>query len=104
MLQIPEMAVGDVVFQPLLNRVRINGEVISLTKKETSLLESLALCEGTMVTRDMLNAVMHRETGFKPSSDHHVDPHIYRLRRKLRGSNRVHIRPVPKHGFKLSVS
>lgn len=104
MLLIPQIEVGDIVFEPLRSRAYVGGSAVALTEKEGYLLEALALCEGTMVTRDMLNAVMNRHTGFRPSSDHCVDPHVYRLRRKLRGSRRVLIRPVPKHGFKLVVA
>lgn len=103
MLVIPEMEVGDIVFHPLYKRVHINGDSIALTEQESYLFEALALCEGTMVTRDMLNVIRHKHTGLRPSSDHSVDPHIFRLRRKLQGSARVRIRPVPKCGFKLLV-
>jgi two-component system response regulator TctD len=95
------VAMGDVILQPLQRRMRVNGRDVKLTEKESTILETLALRDGP-ATREALCAGMYRETGFRPASLHHVDPHICRLRRKLRGS-RVRISSVRSHGYRIEV-
>jgi DNA-binding response OmpR family regulator len=101
MLQRPILALGDVVFQPPYRRMRIGGRDVRLTERETSVLEALAL-RGAASREDLCDA-MYRGTDFQPKSAHHVDPHICRLRARLRGS-RVCIHAMHKRGFRLVVT
>lgn len=103
MLQIPEVVVGDITLQPLYRRVRIASDSVKLTEQESYLLEALALCEGTMVTRRMLVSVLQLQYR-KTIEPNNINAHIHRLRKKLRNSLRVTIDTINRCGYKLCVS
>lgn len=103
MLQVPEIIVGDIVFLPIKRRVRIEGDTVILSKQESCLLESLALCAGLLVTKRMLVAVLQLHCGRRIQSSW-IEVRICRLRRKLKRSERVTIHAVRQEGYVLIIA
>ena len=79
--------VGDVELDPGTREVRLDGEPLSLTSVEFSLLEALLRSAGTVASRDDLAeaALGRRLTAY----DRSVDVHVSSLRRKLGDGARI---------------
>ena len=76
-----DIYVANLLIQPELSLVKINGQSISLTRKELDLLWILASNPGRVFTRDNL---LSMAWGYNnESTDRTIDTHIKRLRAKL---------------------
>ena len=76
------IVVGDLTIHYDLRRVEVCGVTIQLRPREWNILESLGLCAGSMVTREMLLAVCHPRAHRRPR-DRSVDLAVSRARGKL---------------------
>jgi DNA-binding response OmpR family regulator len=103
MLQVPEIALGDVTFNPMARRVYSEGDVIELTEQESYLLEALALCANTMVTRRMLCSVLQLRY-LRVCTHNNISVAILRLRDRLSEVPSLAIRTINSDGYKLVVS
>ncbi len=75
------ITISDVTMDLGLRRVSKGGEIVSLSAREYSILEYLALHRGKIVTRGDLFEHLHDETETPLSNL--VDVHVYSLRKKL---------------------
>lgn len=96
----PILRAGQLECDPGRGEVRCRGEVVSLTVKETALLEYLLRFRGQLVTRTML--LDHCWDDSYEGLSNLVDVHLGRLRRKLDAARSgCTIRTVRGAGFVL---
>lgn len=93
------IAVGDVQIDPARREVHVAGESVSLRMKEFDLLQAFAEHRGIVLSREqLLNLVW----GFDfYGQTRTVDVHVAHLRKRLAGSEQVHIETVTGVGYKL---
>ncbi len=97
------LSVGQLKLDRTKYQVRRDGQVISLRRKEFSLLECLMLHAGTVVSRTILGNYAW-QTGDKPWTNT-IDVHIKHLRDKIdRPFKRPYIRTIHGLGYKLDVT
>jgi DNA-binding response OmpR family regulator len=72
--------IGDLTLDTAATRVWRAGQEIRLTPREYTLLEALAVNEGRVLTRDLIQTRVWRD---EESYPHTVDVHINSLRRKI---------------------
>ena len=77
----PNLLIGDVNIQLAARTVTVKNEPVTLTAREYSLLEYLALHRGELVTRTALYEHLFDDTDDTLSNL--IDVHIFNLRRKL---------------------
>jgi DNA-binding response OmpR family regulator len=93
--------IGDVVIDAAGREVIVAGETVSLRAKEFDLLLTLAEHKGIVLKREqLLNLVWGYDFLGQTRT---VDVHIAHLRKRLSGSNIVHIETVTGVGYKLVV-
>lgn len=93
------MQIGQYVFMPQQQELKIEGESTSLTAKEASLLKMLAERKGQTLDRtEALKAIWHNDSYFNARS---MDVYITKLRKLLRQDPRLQILSVRGEGFKL---
>lgn len=93
--------IGDVVIDAAGREVTVAGEPVSLRAKEFDLLLTLAEHKGIVLKREqLLNLVWGYDFLGQTRT---VDVHIAHLRKRLSGSNIVHIETVTGVGYKLVV-
>jgi two-component system copper resistance phosphate regulon response regulator CusR len=91
--------IADLMIDTLTRRVERSGREVTLTPREYSLLEALALREGEILTREM---ILERVWDAPDSYSNTVEVHIAALRRKIDGgaSPRL-IHTVHRYGYTL---
>jgi two-component system copper resistance phosphate regulon response regulator CusR len=67
------------------------GEEISLTPREVDILEYLLRYQGQIVTREMLERDVWKQTHRMTSLDNVIDVQMMRLRKKIDGDGREHL-------------
>ncbi|MCP4395042.1 MAG: DNA-binding response regulator [Alphaproteobacteria bacterium] len=96
-----EFSIGSYTLQQSLKRLfnPENGDEITLTEKEISILQYLCKANGKSVDKDTL---LHEVWGYHPDiTTHTLETHIYRLRQKM-GSHSRHI-TTEQDGYKLAL-
>ncbi len=96
-----KITVADLIIDRLRHEVRCNDEVVSLTARQYSLLEYLAMRSGEPVNRtELLEQVW--KINYDPGSNV-VDVHVAQLRKRLReAGSKADVRTVRGTGYKLS--
>jgi len=91
--------IADLMIDTLTRRVERAGREVTLTPREYSLLEALALREGEILTREM---IMERVWDAPDSYSNTVEVHIAALRRKIDGGAALRlIHTVHRYGYTL---
>ena len=96
------LRVGELELDLLSRKVRNNGKIIELGKREFQILEYLLKYKGQLVTRTMLLEGVW-SYNFDPQSGI-IDVHISRLRKKLGDTNNTIIKTVRGAGFIIEES
>lgn len=96
----PVLVVGDLELNPATRRVERQGEVISLTSRELSILELLMRRYPSVVERRTI-ALQVWEDEADAVGSNTIDVHLARLRGKIAGG-KVHIDTVRGVGYRLS--
>ena len=81
-----EIKCGDLLLNPLSFKVELNGEELSLSKKEFALLHALMLSSGRVLTKGQLEDQLY-SWGHEVESNA-IEVHIHNLRKKI-GSNLI---------------
>jgi DNA-binding response OmpR family regulator len=81
-----EIKCGDLLLSPLSFRVELNGDELSLSKKEFALLHALMLSSGRVLTKGQLEDQLY-SWGHEVESNA-IEVHIHNLRKKI-GSNLI---------------
>jgi two-component system OmpR family response regulator len=93
------LVVGDVVLDPLEQRVHVAGHEVTMTRRELAMLTSLMENRGHVVSRARLfDDVWRDEVDISSNS---MDVHMSRLRARLEGSAEVTIRTLRGVGYRL---
>ena len=96
----PLLEVGPLVFDTVGREVRVNGERLSLSVRELSVLEMLLARVGRVVTkRQIVNSLSAWDADF---SENAVEVYVYRLRKRLEGTG-ASIQTVRGFGYLLDV-
>lgn len=96
------LTVDDLKLDSFAHEVWLNGESISLTLKEYSILQKLLSVPGRVYTREQL---LDDIWGFDFDGDvRTVDSHVARLRTKLGDWGAQHIKTIYGAGYKLEVN
>lgn len=97
----PSVTIGELTIDLLAHEVRMNGQVLELTKREYDLLLYLARCGGRAVSRErILQNAWGATIEVTPNA---VDVYIGYLRKKLQGAGPTpSIKTVRGVGFRLS--
>lgn len=96
----PNLAISDLKIDTLAREIKVNGEVIDLTRREFEVLSCLAEHAGNVVSRDkLIDAAWGNDAEITPNS---VDVYIGYIRRKLRAANSsLEIQTIRGIGFKM---
>jgi DNA-binding response OmpR family regulator len=81
-----EIKCGDLLLSPLSFKAELNGEELSLSKKEFALLHALMLSSGRVLTKGQLEDQLY-SWGHEVESNA-IEVHIHNLRKKI-GSNLI---------------
>lgn len=96
----PYIEAGPLQFDTVGREVRVNGERISLSVRELSVLEMLMARVGRVVTkRQIVNSLSAWDADF---SENAVEVYVYRLRKRLEGTG-TGIQTVRGFGYLLEV-
>src|SRR6185295_17999783 len=76
---------GDLQLNTRARVARRAGKEITLTPREVDVLEYLLRCQGQVVTREMLERDVWKQTHRMTSLDNVIDVQMMRLRRKVDG-------------------
>ncbi|PLC49628.1 DNA-binding response regulator [Pollutimonas subterranea] len=96
----PYIEAGPLQFDTVGREVRVNGERISLSVRELSVLEMLMARVGRVVTkRQIVNSLSAWDADF---SENAVEVYVYRLRKRLEGTGTA-IQTVRGFGYLLEV-
>lgn len=96
----PCIEVGPLQFDTVGREVRVNGERLSLSVRELSVLEMLMARVGRVVTkRQIVNSLSAWDADF---SENAVEVYVYRLRKRLEGTG-AGIQTVRGFGYLLDV-
>ena len=97
--QLPELVVGDVVYDPATHEVRIGTQVPALTATERGILEMLMRRSPTVVDRrSIAQSVWENDADALGSNT--IDVHMARLRSKL-ADGQVRIESVRAVGYRI---
>src|SRR5690554_882919 len=97
----PFLQAGPLVFDPVGRQVRCDGERLTLSVREVSVLEMLMARAGRVVTKkQIIDALSAMDADF---SENAVEVYIYRLRRRLELTG-VAIQTVRGFGYLLEVA
>ncbi|EPP0275041.1 winged helix-turn-helix domain-containing protein [Salmonella enterica subsp. enterica] len=94
----PLLKHGTVSMDTGSREVRLNGQPVKLTARETTMLELFLLNKKRIMGREYLNTNIC--TWFRDIGSNAVEVHIHHLRRKL---GRDFIQTVRGHGYRLSI-
>ena len=90
---------GNLIIDPLLRRVEIDGRAVEFSPREYALLMALIGADGEVLDRtELLRQVWNIE--FDPGTNV-VDVHIARARRRLGEGGRAHIQTVTGQGYRF---
>ncbi|MFW7341091.1 response regulator transcription factor [Pollutimonas sp. H1-120] len=96
----PFIEAGPLLFDSVGREVRVNGERLSLSVRELSVLEMLMARVGRVVTkRQIVNSLSAWDADF---SENAVEVYVYRLRKRLEGTG-AGIQTVRGFGYLLDV-
>ncbi len=96
----PFIEAGPLLFDSVGREVRVNGERLSLSVRELSVLEMLMARAGRVVTkRQIVNSLSAWDADF---SENAVEVYVYRLRKRLEGTG-AGIQTVRGFGYLLDV-
>ncbi|NYT86767.1 response regulator transcription factor [Pollutimonas harenae] len=96
----PYIEAGPLQFDTVGREVRVNGERLSLSVREISVLEMLMARAGRVVTkRQIVNSLSAWDADF---SENAVEVYVYRLRKRLEGTG-AGIQTVRGFGYLLDV-
>ncbi|TAL82225.1 MAG: response regulator transcription factor [Candidimonas sp.] len=96
----PFIEAGPLVFDTVGREVRVNGDRLSLSVRELSVLEMLMARVGRVVTkRQIVNSLSAWDADF---SENAVEVYVYRLRKRLEGTG-AGIQTVRGFGYLLDV-
>lgn len=96
----PFIEAGPLLFDTVGREVRVNGERLSLSVREISVLEMLMARAGRVVTkRQIVNSLSAWDADF---SENAVEVYVYRLRKRLEGTG-ASIQTVRGFGYLLDV-
>lgn len=96
------LTVGDVVVDPLAQRVWVAGHEVTCARREYAMLTSLLQHRGHVVTRSRLyEDVWQDEVDIRSNA---LDVHMSRLRALLEPSARVTVRTLRGVGYRLEVT
>ncbi|MCQ9616127.1 response regulator transcription factor [Paenalcaligenes niemegkensis] len=96
----PSLEVGPLVFDTVGREVRVNGQRISLSVRELSVLEMLMARAGKVVTKQQIvSSLSANDADF---SENAVEVYVYRLRKRLEGTV-VAIQTVRGFGYLLDI-
>jgi two-component system OmpR family response regulator len=96
------LTVGDVVLDPLEQRVWVAGQEVNLARREFAVLASLMSNRGHVVSRDRLyDDVWEGEVDIRSNA---LDVHLSRLRAQLEASENVTIRTLRGVGYRLETA
>ncbi|MCC2596649.1 response regulator transcription factor [Pusillimonas sp. MFBS29] len=96
----PFIEAGPLLFDSVGREVRVNGERLSLSVREISVLEMLMARVGRVVTkRQIVNSLSAWDADF---SENAVEVYVYRLRKRLEGTGAT-IQTVRGFGYLLDV-
>lgn len=94
----PVLEVGALSFDTVGREVRVNGERITLSVREVSVLEMLMARAGKVVTkRQIVNSLSAWDSDF---SENAVEVYVYRLRKRFEGTS-VNIQTIRGFGYML---
>lgn len=94
----PLIEVGSLSFDTVGREVRVNGQHLSLSVRELSVLEMLMARAGRVVTkRQIVNSLSAWDADF---SENAVEVYVYRLRKRLEGTD-ARIQTVRGFGYML---
>ena len=93
------LTTGDVVLDPLEQRVRVADVEVPLSRREFAMLQVLMENAGRVVSRQRLfDEVWDGEVDIRSNS---IDVHMSRLRARLEGSESVHVTTLRGVGYRL---
>jgi DNA-binding response OmpR family regulator len=93
------LVVGDVVLDPLEQRVWVAEEEVGLSRREFAMLEALMAQAGRVVSRDRLfDEVWDGEVDIRSNA---IDVHMSRLRARLEPSANVQVKTLRGVGYRL---
>ncbi len=96
----PFIEAGPLIFDTVGREVRVNGDRLSLSVRELSVLEMLMARVGRVVTkRQIVNSLSAWDADF---SENAVEVYVYRLRKRLEGTG-AGIQTVRGFGYLLDV-
>jgi two-component system OmpR family response regulator len=98
--RVPELRVGDVVYEPATRRAARDGRELGLSPRETACLEYFMRNAGRVVTREMMTVALW---GYDAEiASNVVDVYVRRLRAKLEwdGAARL-LHTVRGHGYRF---
>src|SRR6266851_5268382 len=94
------LSFADVVFDQRRRQVLVNGQILSLRRREVALLELLLQNAGEAIHRDLLISSLYSLD--EEINSNALDVHVHHLRRKLAEAGaRVSIATVRSHGYAL---
>ncbi len=92
-------SVGDVLLDPLEQRVWVADAEVTLSRREFSMLEALMANAGRVVSRDRLfDEVWDGEVDIRSNA---IDVHMSRLRARLEPSSTVRVKTLRGVGYRL---
>ncbi|MBQ8057790.1 MAG: response regulator transcription factor [Ruminococcus sp.] len=98
LIRTPQFYLGGLTLNPNNGKVKSNGEEVTLTSKEFSILKLLFENKGRIITRDMIIRVLW---GYDSDVDERiVDTHIKNLRKSL-GDNAKLVKTIRSRGYIL---
>jgi DNA-binding response OmpR family regulator len=92
------LTVGDVVLDPLEQRVWVAGEEVRLARREFAMLSSLMEHSGRVVSRSRLFEDVWEDVDINSNA---LDVHMSRVRNHLAGSRQVQITTLRGVGYRL---
>ena len=93
------LVVGDVVLDPLEQRVWVAEDEVTLSRREFAMLEALMAQAGRVVSRDRLfDEVWDGEVDIRSNA---IDVHMSRLRARLEPSAKVQVKTLRGVGYRL---
>jgi DNA-binding response OmpR family regulator len=92
------LTVGDVVLDPLEQRVWVAGEEVRLARREFAMLSSLMENAGRVVSRNRLFEDVWEDVDINSNA---LDVHMSRVRNHLSGSGQVRITTLRGVGYRL---
>ena len=94
------LSFADVVFDQRRRQVLVNGQILSLRRREVALLELLLQNAGEAIHRDLLISSLYSLD--EEINSNALDVHVHHLRRKLAEAGaQVSIATVRSHGYAL---